>query len=837
MKRFASWVVVSVLVLSGCEEPCKQGYAKRGRKCEMLPIRDAGPGDAAVDMGASTASDSGTTEPDSSADASDDNSKPDAQRPGLDAATDASQEAVDAGVTCSVTCDPVASCLVATDTCECPSGYDDTAGDGSECAERDECALNEDNCHPNADCENLPGTFACSCKAGFNGDGVNACQANTVCADAQGSNCSPQATCQKVSALDYCVCSSGYAGNGSSCSDVDECKLNNGDCGNPTYFKCSNQVGGPPACTDINECLEANGGCDALVACNNLSPGRSCGACPAGYTGSGETGCAPGLTGLLLSTGTLSPAFDIATTSYQVILPITTQTIALTPSAPFGTSITVLGQTVTSGQPWSSPALNLNDNTVSIVVSQSGRPSRTYTVTVTRGQQQAYVKSSNSESSDVFGTSVAISGDTMVVGAPGEDSSATSVGGNQNINDAAGSGAAYVFVRSGSTWTQQAYLKASNAKTGDGFGKSVAIDGDTIVVGAPDEDACAATINATPASYDCAASGAAYVFARAGSVWSQQAYLKYNAMAGYRFGASVAVSGSRAVIGIPAWSGGGPSGLGAVQTYARTGVAWAAKDHLPVPYGSANDAFGTAVAVAGDILVAGAPGEDSCAVGIGGNTALEDCPSSGATYAYRWNGSNWVFEAYIKASNTGQYDNFGASLSIAGSSLIVGAAKESSSASGVNGLQTDNAADRSGAAYVFVRSGAGVWSQQAYLKASNTGANDEFGQSVSISGDMAVVGAPNEDGPGSGLGAPTGEGGSIAGAVYAFARTGNSWRVVAYVKAGDASAGDMFGQAVAASQETFVVGAPYEDSATRDIGPSGGTDSAADSSGAAYVFR
>ncbi len=142
--------------------------------------------------------------------------------------------------------------------------------------------------------------------------------------------------------------------------------------------------------------------------CENESPRRSCGACPAGYVGNGVSDCVPGLTGLLLSTGTLVPAFDISVTAYSVVLPVSTQSIALTPGAPFGAAITVLNQAVTSGQPWPSPILNLNDNLVTIVVSQSGRPSRTYTVTLTRGTQQAFVKARNAESSDNFGSSVAI---------------------------------------------------------------------------------------------------------------------------------------------------------------------------------------------------------------------------------------------------------------------------------------------------------------------------------------------------------------------------------------------------------------------------------------------
>ena len=144
--------------------------------------------------------------------------------------------------------------------------------------------------------------------------------------------------------------------------------------------------------------------------------------------------------------------------------------------------------------------------------------------------QQAYLKASNSEADDRFGETVTISGNTIVVGAPREDSDADGVNGDQDDNSAEDSGAAYVFVRSGITWSQQAYLKASNSEggefSGDLFGISVAISGDTIVVGARREDSDADGVNGDQDDNSAQGSGAAYVFVRSGSTWSQQAYLK-----------------------------------------------------------------------------------------------------------------------------------------------------------------------------------------------------------------------------------------------------------------------------------------------------------------------
>src|SRR4029453_16131378 len=141
-------------------------------------------------------------------------------------------------------------------------------------------------------------------------------------------------------------------------------------------------------------------------------------------------------------------------------------------------------------------------------------------------------------------------GDTVVVGAHTEDSAATGVNGNQADNSAFASGAAYVFARSGSTWTQQAYLKASNTGASDLFGSSVAISGNTVVVGAFGEDSAATGVNGNQASSGATDSGAAYVFVRSGSTWTQQAYLKAS-IAGESdfFGVSVAISGNTVVVG------------------------------------------------------------------------------------------------------------------------------------------------------------------------------------------------------------------------------------------------------------------------------------------------
>jgi hypothetical protein len=193
-------------------------------------------------------------------------------------------------------------------------------------------------------------------------------------------------------------------------------------------------------------------------------------------------------------------------------------------------------------------------------------------------------------------------------------------------------------------------------------------------------------------------------------------------------------------------------------------------------------------------------------------------------------------QAYLKASNTDWYDNFGFSVAASGDTVVVGAYGEGSSATGVNGNQANNSALDSGAAYVFVRDTDGVWYQQAYLKASNTGANDYFGWSVSASGDMVVVGALHEDSSATGVdGNQADNSASSSGAAYVFVRNVGVWSQQAYLKASNTGFFDEFGLSVAVSGDTVVVGAYQEDSNATGVNGDQNNNLAV-SSGAAYVF-
>ena len=392
--------------------------------------------------------------------------------------------------------------------------------------------------------------------------------------------------------------------------------------------------------------------------------------------------------------------------------------------------------------------------------------------------EEAYVKASNTDVFDYFGSSVALSGDTLAVGTYGEGSSATGIDNNQTDNSARKSGAVYIFTRSGSTWSRQAYIKASNPDEDDRFGKSIALSGDTLAVGAYWEDSNAAGVNAaltggsgTQADNSVSNSGAVYVFTRTGSTWSQQAYIKAsNPDEDDRFGKSIALSGGTLAVGAFRENS-GAAGIngnqndntkedsGAVYIFTGSGSTWSQQAYIKAsnpdkrdPIRGYGDEFGWSVALLGDTPAVGARGEDGGTAGVNGNQNDKSKRDSGAVYLFTRSGTTWNWRAYIKASNAGGGtddsgrffgDQFGYSLALSGDTLVVGAPFEWSNAKNVNGDQNDNSMLGTGAVYLFTRSG-GSWSQKAYIKASNPDGADGVGASAALAGNTLAVGATGE---------------------------------------------------------------------------------------------
>lgn len=282
-----------------------------------------------------------------------------------------------------------------------------------------------------------------------------------------------------------------------------------------------------------------------------------------------------------------------------------------------------------------------------------------------------------------------------------------------------------------------------------------------------------------------AGAGAVYVFSRTGSAWSQQAYLK-SSNTGYfhYFGTSVSLSGDGNVLAAGAiYEGNSPGGIsdiindwssssGAVYVFSRSGGNWGQQAYVTPANTHVNDRFGTSVSLSsdGNTLAIGAIWENSSTVGI--NTGPDDqAAGSGAAYVYSHSGGNWSQQAYVKASNTESFDFFGTSISLSGdgNTLAVGAVNENSGTSGINTLP-DESLEEAGAAYVYSRSG-NDWAQQAYVKASNTDSRDYFGTSISLSsdGDTLAVGARGERSSTTGInGNQANNSAWYAGAVYLY---------------------------------------------------------------------
>ena len=289
---------------------------------------------------------------------------------------------------------------------------------------------------------------------------------------------------------------------------------------------------------------------------------------------------------------------------------------------------------------------------------------------------RAQILSTETGDEAFFGFALDMNGDTMVVGAPFDST------------DADFSGAAYIFVRDESGWSEQAFLKATNVGAEDFFGGSVSLDGDTVAIGASWEDGSSVEVNG---AYDdlSEGSGAVYVFVRQGTEWSQQAYLK--------------------------------------------------------PFNTGDlDRFGISVAVEKDTIVVGAPHEDGSSDRVNGadDDLSED---SGAAYVFVREGAEWSQQAYIKATNAEPGDEFGSDIAISGDTLVVGAPREAGGDPGIDGDVDDNTYPGSGAVYVFGTQGS-TWRQTAYIKSSDPRANDEFGAAIALDGDTLVVGASGEDG-------------------------------------------------------------------------------------------
>jgi len=476
----------------------------------------------------------------------------------------------------------------------------------------------------------------------------------------------------------------------------------------------------------------------------------------------------------------------------------------------------------------------------------------------------AYIKATNTEENDQFAGAMALSddGSTLAVGSL-DDSSATGINGDHDDNSSDRSGSVFIYHFDGVAWSPESYIKASNSDSNDHFGTSIALnaDGTTLAVGSLD-DSMATGVNGDEGDNSAEGAGAVYVFRFDGGDWFQQAYIKAsNTEAGDRFGSSVSLSadGNSLVAGARLEDG-SDSGInsdqhdnlasdsGAAYLFRFNGQDWIQEAYIKASNTDVGNQFGSAVSLSdsGNVLVIGAVDERGTSTGINGDQNSGSPVGIGAAYVFRFDGTDWSQEAYVKPSNfqpssSGGGLEFGRSIDVSGDGnlFVAGAALESSATTGINGGQSGGTTEASGAAYSFRFDGT-AWFQDAWFKASNTGYEDTFGSAVALSADgfLMAVAAPAEDGSAAGVGGDdTDDSAEDSGAVFLFRFDGTNWSQRTYVKAANTETGDRFGSAVALSLDgrRMVVGAPGEDSNATE--PSNvQADNTALDSGAVYIY-
>jgi len=369
--------------------------------------------------------------------------------------------------------------------------------------------------------------------------------------------------------------------------------------------------------------------------------------------------------------------------------------------------------------------------------------------------ETAQLVASDPGKKDHLGQAVVLDGDTALVGAYRDDAAATD------------SGSAFVFVRQGTTWTQQTILAASDGDNGDRFGASLCLEGDTAIIGANGHE------TAGPFS------GAAYVFVRTGTVWSEQAKLTASdANIDDLFGTAVALHGDTAVVGASSRDDPGAIYAGGVYVFERSGTLWNQRAILTADEPGVGDAFDCSLALRGDTLVCGAMFDD-----------LGWLQDAGSAWVFVRTGTSWSRQAMLTAPDAARDRSFGRGVALDGDTVLVGTP-----------LDEPGGHWWAGAAHAYVRSGT-TWSHQAKLVADDGRAHDCFGVAISLCGDRALIAAHVDD-----LGSRV-----DAGSAYVFERNGTRWRQEAKLIASNGAGGDYFGSSVHLDGGRALIGAPLRD--------------------------
>jgi hypothetical protein len=550
-----------------------------------------------------------------------------------------------------------------------------------------------------------------------------------------------------------------------------------------------------------------SGACDPLSTCTLEGHTPVCGGCPTGYSGTGDSGCVPLLSQLDVGAGgTLIPAFSANVTSYRVQLPLPVENLHLSMKGPSQAQLQINETKLDPSGQWTSPVLPLGEHPIQITLASSSGTMHKYELVVEHaGKQDAYLKARVPEGEDTFGVALAMSGDTLAIGATSEDGGSSGVNGDESSNAVSNSGAVYVFVRDGAGWSQQAYLKADVPTASAWFGKSVALEGDTLIIGEPRASPFANT-NVAPRA------GSIYVFTRSVGVWTRTAVLKPDAVQDTEmFGFDMAISNGTLVIGAP-FENTGAHHSGAIYVASRSD-GFSKLTQLKPQAPQAEDVFGWSVAVDNNTVVVGA--------------IQEVDPSSrtgpGRAYVFAHENDQWVEKQTLLGQNTETGASFGFGVAVLGERIAVGAPRARISSVMVPRGET----------FVFERT-AGTFALSATLTASHPADGDFFGSSVALAPDGVLACALGDGSGARGLDGDDSRRDSFqSGAFYLFGRSSDRWEPAVYGKADNAGRGDQLGYACRISGHDVIVSSILEQSGS----PTDNTDDSASGAGAVYVFH
>jgi hypothetical protein len=469
---------------------------------------------------------------------------------------------------------------------------------------------------------------------------------------------------------------------------------------------------------------------------------------------------------------------------YRTSVPVLCQVATLSAAGPADTQLEIDGVTMEPGATWSSSLLHIGENPIKLVVTtQSGRSSAYQLKLERAGSKCDYIKASNAGTDDSFGFRIAAEGDTLLVGAPFEGSDGSSPDNNGLRNAGAaylfklegdkwlekqlikaepplesdmfgasvaisgdimvigaprynlmlfkvvpptGPGHAYVFTRArpGAVWKQETELKPTDGSGADMFGFHVAVHGQTVLVGAP--------YDSTGGSH----AGAVYSFERNNGSWSQQKIVVSNPSAEASLGVSVAIEGDLLVAGAMQDSSAAEM-AGSAYVFARSGGSWNEQERLQAPSPKALATFGMSVAVQRGSILVTAPGLDL--------RGRQTPPGEAFLFQVDPGSSKWTVKQQLRGAAPRSVDLFGGSAALTPSAIVVGANGDASSSRGIDGDPNRNDATLAGAAYLFARQGSD-YVQSAYLKAFNADADDNYGHSVTATESYLAVGSPFESG-------------------------------------------------------------------------------------------